>query len=636
MPLLIAAITATAFAGSIGGPFVFDDVPELVQNSDIRSFAGCLDTLSRSSDTGLAGRPAACLSFALNYALGGLNVRGFHLLNILIHVMAALTLFGVLRRTLERSQMPFSAASDSLALCIAVLWAVHPLQTESVTYVIQRIESLAGLCYLLTLYCVARAFNSKWTAAWKMCAIVCCAVGMLTKEIVVTAPLVVFLYDACCRSGSYRAALRRNRLLYAGLAATWLIPVLLLLRSPRGGTVGFNLGVSPLDYLRTQAGVIIYYLRLCFYPHPLAISYSDWPIVREWRNAMIPGIVVMVLLCISAIGAAKRRLWGLAGAFFFLVLSCSSSFIPIVTEPAAERRMYLPLAAVIGVVVVLVERGIAGLLELLEARLGVHCALKVGVFLLIVGLLTSGTVRRNADYKSAEGLLSKTLAVRRGDELVRGALIEELIQQKRFADAETIQTEGLARNPISYILYDNWGRSMLSAGRFDEAVPAFDKALEIRPHDYRARSGAGAALAEQGRWREAVEHLLECIRLQPDAYRAHSNLGVALANLGKKGEAIEELRLAVRLKPSFADAQYNLGRLLLERGETREAVVHLRAALRMESQDTGIAMALGEALEKGGDLDEAVEQYRGILSREADNREALERLQRLDFDAKRR
>jgi hypothetical protein len=183
MPLLIAAITAAAFAGSAGGPFVFDDIPELVQNSDIRSLAGCLDTLSRSSDTGLAGRPAACVSFALNYALGGLNVRGFHLLNILIHVLAALTLFGVLRRTIERSHSAFSATSDSLALCIAVLWAVHPLQTESVTYVIQRIESFAVLWYLLTLYCVARASNGEWTAAWKVCAVVCCAMGMLTKSL---------------------------------------------------------------------------------------------------------------------------------------------------------------------------------------------------------------------------------------------------------------------------------------------------------------------------------------------------------------------------------------------------------------------------------------------------------------------
>jgi tetratricopeptide (TPR) repeat protein len=457
-----------------------------------------------------------------------------------------------------------------------------------------------------------------------------------SKEIVVTAPLVVFLYDACCRSGSYGAALRRNRLLYAGLAATWLIPVLLLLRSPRGGTVGFNLGVSSLDYLRTQAGVIIYYLRLCFYPHPLAISYSDWPIVREWKNALIPGITVIVLLGVSTMGVAKRRLWGFAGAFFFLVLSCSSSFIPIVTEPAAERRMYLPLAAVIGVVVVLAERGIARLLELLEARPGTHRALKLGMCLVVAGLLMAGTVMRNADYESAEGLLSKTLVVRPGDELVRGALIDKLIQQKRFADAETIQAAGLARNPRSYILYDTWGRSMMSAGRFDEAVAAFDKVLEIRPNDYRARSGAGAALAEQGRWRDAVEQLREGIRLQPDAYRAHSNLGVALANLGEKDEAIEELRLAVRLKPGFADAQYNLGRLLLERGETREAVVHLRAALRMEPQDTGIAMALGEALEKGGDLDEAVGQYRAILAREANNREALERLQRLGSDARRR
>jgi len=634
-PLAIATIAAAAFAGGAGGPFVFDDIPELVQNLDIRSLAGCLDTISGSSDTGLAGRPAACVSFALNYAFGGLNVRGFHLLNILIHVLAALTLFGVLRRTPECSQSAPSATSDSSAFCIAALWAVHPLQTESVTYVVQRIESLAGLWYLLTLYCIVRASNGKWTAAWKVCAIACCALGMLTKEIVATAPLIVLLYDYTFLNNPIGVVVRRRKGLYVGLGLTWLIPITIIAGGPRGGTVGFNLGVSSLDYLLTQPGVILHYLSLCFWPDPLAISYSDWHIVRHWNDAMPELVIVAGLLVVTAIGIWRKALWGFAGAWFFIILAPSSSFVPIVTEPAAERRMYLPLAAVVGCVVILAERGISRLPACIGAGAGTRRSVKFGICLVVVGALGARTVVRNADYASAVGLLSKTLAVRSGDELVRGALIEELIRVGRLADARKVHAEGLIRNPASYVLFYNWGQCMMIADRHDEAQSSFEKALEIRTNDYAARSGLGIALAEQGRWRDAVEQLRVGILLKPDAYRAHSNLGVALTNLGKKEEAIEELRLAVRLKPGFADAQYNLGQLLLELGETREAVVHLRAAALLEPQDSGIAMALGEALEKNGDPGEAVEQYRAILAREADNREALDRLQRLGFEAKR-
>lgn len=633
MPVSIAAITAATFANGISGPFVFDDIPELLQNPDIRSLPGCLDTISRSSDTGLAGRPAACLTFALNYVFSGPNVRGFHLLNVLIHILAALILFGVLRRTIERSQKAISAAPDTLVLCIAVLWAVHPLQTESVTYVIQRIESLAGLWYLLTLYCVARSSNSEWDASWKACAVVCCAMGMLTKEIVATAPLIVLLYDYTFFNNPIGAALRRSKGLYVGLGLTWLIPISIIAGGSRGGTVGFNLGVSPLDYLLTQAGVILHYLSLCFWPYVLAISYADWHIVRHWNDAVPELVIVAGLLVVTAIGVWRRASWGFAGAWFFIILAPSSSFVPIVTEPAAERRMYLPLAAVVALVVVAADRAISGLTAWIGAGAGTRRSVKVGICLVVVGALGARTVVRNADYASGVGLLSKTLAVRPGDELVRGALIEELIRGERLADARKVHAEGLIRNPASYVLFHNWGQCMMIVGRHDEAQSSFEKALGVRSNDYAARSGLGTALAEQGRWRDAVEQLREGIRLRPGAYRAHSNLGVALANLGEKDEAIKELRLAVRLKPGFADAQYNLGQLLLERGETREAVVHLRAALRMEPQDTGIAMVLGEALEKSGNLDEAVGQYRAILAREADNREALERLQRLVPDA---
>jgi protein O-mannosyl-transferase len=172
------------------------------------------------------GRPVVNLSLALNYALGGSNVWGYHALNLAIHIiLAGLTLFGVVRRTLLRPALRerFSPSAARLALVVAVLWTAHPLQTEAVTYVSQRCESLMGLFYLLTLYCFVRGADSQRCGWWFTLSVVACLLGMATKEVMVTAPLLVLLYDRTFVTGSFRKAWTRHRRLYLSLAGTWLL-----------------------------------------------------------------------------------------------------------------------------------------------------------------------------------------------------------------------------------------------------------------------------------------------------------------------------------------------------------------------------------------------------------------------------
>ncbi len=178
--------------------------------------------------TTLAGRPLAALSFAINYALAGRTTWPYHATNLAIHIAAALLLLGVVRRTLLAvGKSPrFSLAC---AAAIAALWAVHPLQTESVTYIVQRVESLAGLFYLLALYCLIRQASSigraKW---WSVSAVVACLLGVCTKEIMATAPVVLLAYDAIFLAGSIGGGLRRRWGTYLAMAAT-LIPLACLI-----------------------------------------------------------------------------------------------------------------------------------------------------------------------------------------------------------------------------------------------------------------------------------------------------------------------------------------------------------------------------------------------------------------------
>ena len=258
--MLVIAAGIGAYHNSFQGPFIFDDLHSIPLNPHIRHLWPIREALSAPRYCSVNGRPVICLSLALNYALGGLNVRGYHAFNLAVHLLSALVLFGILRRTLEGEKLRdrFGDAAVWLAAAIAIIWEIHPLQTESVTYIVQRTELLMGLFLLLTLYCALRGSHSARPSAWYLAAVISCALGMGSKEVMVGAPLLVLLYDRVFLASSFRELWQRRGGLYASLAATWLILVVLVARTPRSAT-GFGMkGLTSWDYLKTEPGVIVY------------------------------------------------------------------------------------------------------------------------------------------------------------------------------------------------------------------------------------------------------------------------------------------------------------------------------------------------------------------------------------------
>ncbi len=355
----IALAALAAYYNTFTAPFVFDDQFAIVENPSIRHLARLGDVLQPPPyASGAAGRPLVNLTLALNYAFGGLDVRSYHALNLALHVATALVLFGLLRRTLTRLASP---TPTFISLAATLVWTVHPLLTESVTCVIQRNEILAGFFYLLTLYAFARATETGGAKFWLPLAVLACFMGMASKEIMVSAPLVVFLYDRTFVAGTFREAWRRRRGFYLMLASSWLLLAALMLTSQhRGGTVGFGLGVTAWDYLLTQCRALTLYLKLSFWPHPLVIDYGT-DIVRTVSAVALPGLGLLLLLALTIVGVCRRPALGFLGVCFFAILAPSSSLVPLVSQPIAEHRMYLPLAAVVVLAVV-------GLTKLAGAR----------------------------------------------------------------------------------------------------------------------------------------------------------------------------------------------------------------------------------------------------------------------------
>jgi tetratricopeptide (TPR) repeat protein len=611
---LILAGTAV-YSNSFRGVFVWDDVTSIVENPHIRSVWPLTWSMSAGPDVGLSGRPVASLTLAFNYAMappdarevmkpgpegapGGLserfyrNVWGYHALNLAIHLLAALTLFGVVRRSLAvgRLRERFGGASTVLAFLVALIWLVHPLHTESVTYVVQRVESLMGLCYLFTVYCAIRAAgDGPRRGWWASASVITCALGMGVKEVMVTAPVTVWLWDRVVGTGPRPG---RRWPLYAGLASTWIVLAAAVASGVRPHSVGFTLGGwTWWSYLLTQTGVVMHYLRLAVVPTPLVFDYA-WPQVSSLASVAPEASGLLVLAVATSVALVKRRPIGFVGAWVFGILVPTSTILPIPTEVAAEHRMYLPAAA-------LVALGVLGAYwtgrrllarmpraDLWERRAAVGGLLVAGLVATAFGGLTHA---RNRDYWSAEALMRDTVQKRPTNVRARISYGVEMLTARRFPEAEEQLRVAIG----------------LDAGA----------ATKAQAHMY-----LGSALCAQGQLAEGVPHLERALALDATLVEANGLLGEAYAGQGRFAVAAKYLRLAVQGSPDNPLLLRRAAWLLATapEDEARDGVRALEMATRAVDLTAGndaVALeALGAAYAEMGRFDEAV----GSLRRASD------------------
>jgi tetratricopeptide (TPR) repeat protein len=609
-----------------------------------------------------------------------MDVLGYHVFNLLIHTLAGLTLFGIVRRTLAsrmatrgsqisdfKSKLlegPATAQSEIsnlrfempqatlLALAVAVIWVVHPLQTEAVTYISQRAESLMGLFYLLTLYCFIRSADetderrSSFAKAtedreasderpakerrdplvsrplasglWSVASILACFLGVMSKEIIVTAPVIVLLYDRTFAAGSFREAWRLRWRYYLGLACTWLV-LARLMTSLSQRSVGFGQGVTWWNYALTSCRSVGLYLKLAIWPHPLVFDYGTNAIVVQHATEIAPYALLLAVLLVGTVIAFWR--WpvvGFSGVWLFLILAPTSSVVPVAGSPMAEHRMYLSLAAIVAVVVL-------GLHTFIGRRsLVLFPAVAVGL-----GWLS---VRRNEDYRSQLVMFSDTAAKCPDNERVRynyGLALSHIAGREREAIAE--YQAALRLDPNYVEAHNNLGNSLSQIpGRLPEAIAEYQAALRINPDSAEAHNNLGNALSHiAGREREAIAEYQAALRINPDYADAHYNLGKALSQIpGRSPEAIAEYQAALRIDPDYATAHNNLGNALSQiPGRLPEAIAEYQAALRINPDyaDAHYNLALTLAGIPGRSP-EAIAEYQAVLRINSDDAEAHDNL----------
>lgn len=614
LPVLLICVTLYAYHDSLDGPFIFDDV-EILTNPTIRQLSNLQQVLSPPPRSSVEGRPIANLSLALNYAFNGLGVRGFHVFNLGVHVLVALALYGVLRRTLAGPRLRDRFGEDArwLALAAAVLWSVHPLGTEAVDYVLQRTESLMALFLLVTLYCVIRGAEAERPLPWYLAAVIANAAGMGTKEVMAVAPVVIVAYDWLFLSVSWRDVFRRRWRLHLGLAAGWLVFAALVGQRMRTDVSRLRGTADAWLYLKTQAGVIVHYLRLSFWPHPLAADYDDWPLATSLVSVLPSAAVVMGLLGITVWALYRRKPVAFLGVFFFGVLAPTSSVWPLVTEVAAERRMYLPLAALAALFVLVAHVA----LKLLAGRLGwpsvARHAVAAALLVVMVATLAQVTLRRNLVYQNTEVFWADVLAKRPTNARAHGNLGDHLFHQGRIDEAKSHFSRALELRPDMLSARYNLGATLDRSGQLDAAVEQYREVLRSDPGDARSHIALGSALSRQGKSEEAVAHYLESLRLHPDNFVVRLAMATELEKQGRIGDAVQQYSGALRLNPSNADAHTRLGIALTRLGRLSEAGPHFAEALRI-APTAAHAFNMGMALVSEGRSKEAVRHLQLALT----------------------
>jgi tetratricopeptide (TPR) repeat protein len=599
---------ALTYANSLSGAFVLDDEATIVQNSGIRDLSRLGDVLTPVPDSPIAGRPLASLSFALNYAFDGLDVRGYHAVNIALHASCVLLVFAIVRRTLERRDpgaMRFDATR--LAFGAALLWAVHPLNSEVVDYLSQRTESLMAACYLVTLYAAIRAYGAfesgRRPGRWEALAVLACTAGALCKESIVTAPVVVALYDRVFLFGSWREMWARRARLYGGLAAMWVVVGVLVAEGPRAAVVGLSSGVTPWTYLLNQARMITEYLRLAIWPDTL-VAFYGWPLAVTLADVAPYVGFVAALAVLSAVGWWRWPALGFLGIWFFATLAPASSVVPVATEVGAERRMYLPVVALAVLAAVAIEAAVQQVLRAAAPASRARRLTPLAIVAAAAAALAVVTVARNREYESPL------------------TLVQTIVQ----------------RRPTS-VAHHMLGEQLVLAGRQEEAIPHLREA--VAGGNSRARYVLAQLLASQEKGDEAIDQLDAFVRtyqpatplvprwLEPpltEVVPARFLLGRALGLRGDWSRAEEQARWILETVPGHVGAQGLLGDAMFARQQWSEAVEHYRAYLNRQPGDTRALINYGIAQVAIERLDGAVVAFKRAAELDPANARARELL----------
>ena len=580
VPLAVVALAGLlAYANAFNGEFVFDDDTEVVTQPLIRDLGHFIGSLSAYRV--YPNRVLVYFTFALNYAVGGLDTTGYHAVNIAVHLGTALLVFALLLLSFRTPSLRRSALAPwaaTVALVAALLFVTHPVQTQAVTYVVQRLTSLATFFYVLAvvLYVRWRLAREAGQARGIGGALLYAAIlvstlaAMRSKEIALTLPIAIALYEIAFFEGPRR---RRVAWLAPILATIAVIPVTIFgLHQPVGKLlsdvteVRLQTDLGRADYLATQLTVVVRYLRLLIAPVGQNLDY-DYPVSRSFFEPRVAfsGLLLLALgvLALAAWGGSPgkwtrrafdpaARLVAFGLMWFFLALSLESSVFPI-ADVIFEHRVYLPS---VGFFTAAATLSALTLRRLAPAR-APRMTLRAGATIAVA--LGVATFARNEVWATELMLWTDVVAKSPGKSRARDNLGLAFAHLRREAEAVVQFREAVRLDPLNVRAWNNLGVALVKSGRSDESAAAFMAALRADPGHAEALYNLGRLRLDEGRFDEAAALFQAAIRRRRDYAEAYGNLAVAWNQLGRYGETVRLLEGASDLVRTQPEAHFNLG-----------------------------------------------------------------------------
>lgn len=526
--LILLALGILTYSNTFHSSFQFDDYDSIVTNLNIRNIANI-----KAIWNFWPSRFITYLSVALNYYFGQLNVFGYHLVNLLTHLIAALLAWWFVLLTFRSPGMKNNKASqyaDSIAFFAALIFVVHPLQTQAVTYIIQRAACLAAMFYLGSLCLYAKARQMQYRAGadtWNLYyigSLLMAALAMFTKETTISLPFTVLLYE----NYFFKT---RNKISWKQLAP--FLALFFLIPSVMIATRSVNLtemhrvseaapGIAPLNYLLTQFRVIASYLRMVFVPFNQNIDY-DYPVASSLAQPLVLGglILIAVILIISFKIRSKHKLLSFSIFWFFLTLLPESSILPL-ADVIFEHRLYLPLVG--------------------------YSVFLVTIFYLLL---------EKKDIRMTVVLLS-----------IIAAFYAALAYSRNFywKSEFSLWDDAIHKSPRKLRAYNERGAAYVRIGNYEKALDDFNRAISLNPDYHIAYYNRGQVYKILGNYELAIANYEKAAEISPKYFEAFNNLGTTYAAKGDTAKAILFFNKAIEINPYFAQAYYNRATAYLSEG----------------------------------------------------------------------
>ena len=635
---ILVVLPSLMYINCVHNDFVFDDVPLVSQNRGIRSLHS-LPLIFSFKKNVISYRPVRMASYVLDYFSnkylwshceslagryegydGGLNPFGYHISNLVYHLITVVLVFLVVNALTSNLLVAFIAA---------LLFSIHPVHTESVAYISGRRDILSTSFYLLGFYSFIRY---RASSQWKYSALflLCYVLALGSKEMAVTLPLLCFCYEVvgCVQTDSTKGPFSSFKKIFSsikGIVMKYRYFYLMLLivaayftyykvwvRSPSQRHSFY--GESIYVHFLTVAKIMIHYLKLMFYPINLTAdySYNSFPLARSlFEPSTFTALLIVVFLLYGL-----WRLLNTSPLLSFGVLWWFLTLLPVCQifphhELLAEHYLYLPSVGffLCGALIITKE------IEAAKWRTITCISLCV-----VVALFSVRTAYRNLDWRDGITLWEKTIM--RVPHCVRAQnnLGVWYYTQRRYQEAVERHQFALKLNPRCADSYNNLGNAYLAVGLFKEAEDHYKNALQIDPSYEEAYNNLGMLYIKEGKYEDARDNFLEALRLNRRFANPHHGLGVLLLEYSNRNNnsklikyAVKEFQKAIRLNPYFAEAHSNLGSLYSSQGKLQEAMNELIQAVRLKPDLLEAHKNLAKLYQSWDRKDESIHHYSQVL-----------------------